>query len=397
MQISFDGKVLGTTQAGRLSEDLLAKGIVGNHRFSFEVPIAYHGKKGLVEARVIDVNAKTTKLTNSPQVFTLPTAPKNTGIVAGVFGGVTGTSSDQSLTLSGWAADKKDSGKIVTLEIRKDGMLVDTAFANRGPELSADTGIADNHRYRWTIPPEYYGTSGVWLVQARDANEKLVNIVNSSQTISLPKLPEKVVKQPFKIYWGFNTQTELLADLEASTANAEDVARLKNIADGYFFNVNNTGRFSYWPNRPRRCAVNDKTDGGVLSLTLKETINGVAKINTYDVETLINDCLTEMYADNKVLAPESVRKTFPYDGRKAQTLIGNKAYHRVIENLGLKEEVNIQGKDLIVEMLIVNNNFIYNSEDDSLAIATTTQRSAEGLQEIAYQYPSSFDFFRNIL
>ncbi len=337
---------------------------IGNHRFTWEIPKKYYGTTYKWSLKAFALNGDSVQIGDTPLEVDIP---KPSRTVAGVFGKPRGSAEDSSLKLAGWIADKRDSSKILQAQIERDDQVVATIPADQGPELNERTGVTGNHRYSYTIPAKYYGSTNTWKITAIDTDGKRYAIVNGTQELTLPSYAAKV---PFKIYWGFNTKYEQIADMQPDSPEARDVAKLKSIVDGYFINVNTGGRLSYWPKRPYECGVNDKTQVDPnLTLTYKKTIDGTTTTVTELVDDIIARCTTQMYEDNKVYAASAGYKQVgkQYNGRQAQPFIARQAWERVVKNLGLADEI-VAGKDVQSEMILGTRNFEYSSSNDTLSI-----------------------------
>lgn len=298
-----------------------------------------------------------------------------------------GSAKDGSLTFTGWAANTADSSEVVKVQVARGAAgetIVDTIEANSGPVLAPKTGITGNHRFKWSVPLEYYGTTDTWHLSLIRADGTTQKLANSPRTLTFGAAPAKIQKTPFKIYWGLNTRIEPLADLTAGTQNERDLKRVKSVVQGYMVTSLSGGRLSYWPDRPRRCAVNDKEARGPEEITIAEMINGVRQVTTYNVDQLISECEGLLASSTEVIAKTRASwRNLPL--RAAQGRIADDAMSRALDNLNIRGEV-AEGKRLESELHMSEAAVGYNATTDVLSFNTASSGSVA--------YPKTYRFLK---
>ncbi len=134
----------------------------------------------------------------------------------------------------------------------------------------------------------------------------------------------------FRIIWHIGTQIEDLADAGRNPEALETISSVQKLVDGYYFNVLRGGKFTYWPGRPRECALNAKMYKKLES----QEISAEELSLSGDEIDVRKDCDERQ----KEYLAGRLGKDATMDPNRAAALLHAEAMKRVIDNLGVKSE-----------------------------------------------------------
>jgi hypothetical protein len=166
-----------------------------------------------------------------------------------------------------------------------------------------------------------------------------------------PAAPSEGRADRFRIFWHIATQIEDLADAAGDEARMRDIREARAIADGYYINALMAGPMTYWPDRPKQCALNKKLSAGT------ETIDLEGELFTPEGGTRTREQCAATQDDfvKKVGKHRNIRE------------MQADAMRRAYDNIGLAQEQK-QGKPVWGELLVTTREFSYDRRADKVKL-----------------------------